>query len=440
MATFTAVADVTASLLRLLRSHMLSGAEVTSAPPDIDLGATRTRVNLYLIQVRESPCLKNMDIPPRTPRGSPGRPPLSVELRYMLTAHPEREDQVDAQASAERALGDAMSVLHHYGPLIDTATIRNSAAGQVGAPILEASLIEEFERIKISLYPSDLDELTKIWSAFSSVNFRMSAIYHVSVVQIEDREPRRMPAPVETRALAFSIRRRPEIVAARLAVPPGQPQGETRLRIGDALEVEVRGAQADRLYIRIGDLDPIRVVASLAGIVQIPLPDAVYAPDLDNPLPRPIPPEDRLQAGVVEVTLEAEFDTDVIQGGLGPGVNAPAPRRYPSNLAFIQIIPEVTGTVPGAAAFGAVLQVTGTRLWRPGARTQVILGDAAVEVHRPEGGDPWAQPTDIAVEIPLDAYASHLPPPGVGGDPYPVAVQTDGARSRDPGVIFTLTQ
>lgn len=439
MATFSAFADVTASLVRLLRSHMLSGAEVTSGPPDVALGNAGTRVNLYLIQLRESSSLKNMDIPTRTPRGSPGRPPLSIELRYLMTVHPEREDQQDSQASAERALGDAMSVMHHYGPQIDTATVRNPIAGPVGGPILEPALIEEFERIKISLYPASLDELTKIWSALSTVNYRMSAIYHVSVVQIEDREPRPSPAPVETRALAFSIRRRPEIVAARLAVPPGTPQGDTRLRIGDVLEVEALGVQADRLYLRIGNLEPIRVVASLAGIIQLALPDTDYPPDLDNPLARPIAAEDQLQAGVVQVVLEAEFETEVVQGGLGPGANAPVPQRYRSNIAFIQVIPEVTGTLPAAGAFGSVLQVTGVRLWRPGARAQVILGDAAVEVRRSEAGDPWAQPTDVAVEVPLDAYAAQLPAPGVGGDPYAVAVQVDGARSRDAGVIFTLT-
>jgi hypothetical protein len=332
-----------------------------------------------------------------------------------------------------------MSVLHHYGPLIDTETVRNPAGGAPGSPILETPLIEEFERIKIALYPASLDELTKVWSALSGANYRMSAIYQVHVVQIEDREPRPAPAPVETRSLAFSIARRPEILAARLAVAPGQPRGETRLRIGDLLELETRRTRVDRLYLILGDLGPIRVEADLSGIVRLALPDDQYPPDLDHPVPRPIPPEDRLRAGVITIRLEAEVLTDVVEGGLGPGVNAPAPRRYRSNAAFVQVVPRVTGVVPAAASFAGILRVTGIRLWRPGARTLVILGDAAVEVRRPEAADPWAQPTEAAVEVPLAAFEAQLPAPQPGGDLYPIAVQTDGARSRDPGIQFTLT-
>jgi hypothetical protein len=86
-----------------------------------------------------------------------------------------------------------------------------------------------------------------------------------------------------------------------------------------------------------------------------------------------------------------------------------------------------------------VLQITGTRLWRAGSRTQVLLGSAAANVTVPEIGDPWATPTDTVIEVPLAAYQHALPEPQPGGDAYPVAVQIDGARSRDPGFTFTLT-
>jgi Pvc16 N-terminal domain len=439
MAGFAAIADVTGTLVRLLRSHMLTGAEVTSAPPDVVLGVGGTRINIYLLHLLESAALRNMDIPGRHHPGSPGQPPLSLELRYLMTAHPEREDQLDAQTSAERVLGDAMSVMHHYGPLIDTETVRNAVAGPVGTPILEPSLIEEYERVKITLEPAGLDEITKIWSALSNVNFRLSTIYRVSVVQIVSDVAQTAPAPVETRALSFAIGNRPEILAAHLAVPPGQPRGETRLRIGDTLELRARAIGADRLYLRLGDLDPIRVVPDLSGVITIVLPDDQLPPDLDNPLPRPIAADNRLHAGSVQIVLEAEVEADQVAGGLGPGVSGTAPRRYRSNFAFIQLVPRITGIVPVAATLAGILRIDGTRIWRAGARTQVILGDAAIDVRRPAGGDPWADPTDTAVEVPLSAFQDVLPPPSVGGDLYPVAVQSNGARSRDAGFTFNLT-
>jgi hypothetical protein len=62
----------------------------------------------------------------------------------------------------------------------------------------------------------------------------------------------------------------------------------------------------------------------------------------------------------------------------------------------------------------------------------------AVRIRPPAPGDPWAAPSPTVVEIPVAEAASLLPPPGPGGDPYPVSVQVDGARSRDAGFTFTL--
>jgi Pvc16 N-terminal domain len=440
MAGFAAISEVTASLTRLLSSHMVSGAEVTSAPPDITIPTAGTRVNLYLIQLLESAAYRNMNIPAQTPPGTNGQPPLSLELRYLLTSHPEREDQPDAQLAAERALGDAMSVLHHYGPRIDTEAVRNASAGTPGTPVLEAGLLDEYERIRISLTRAPLEDLSKVWSALSTTNYRLSTIYNVSLVQIETEEQPPVPAPVETRALSITMTNRPEIQAARLAVAAGQPQGEARLRIGDTLELEISGThRADRLYARIGHLEPIRVEADLSGVVQLVLPDTQYAPDLDNPLARPIILGDRLQPGVTPITLETELVTEVLSGALGPGVNTTAPRRVISNVAFVQLVPQITAIGPVSGDFAGVLQITGTRLWRAGARAQVLLGAAAARVTLPEAGDPWATPSEAQIEVPLAAFQNDLPPPQPGGDSYRVAVQIDGARSRDPGFIFTLT-
>ena len=65
----------------------------------------------------------------------------------------------------------------------------------------------------------------------------------------------------------------------------------------------------------------------------------------------------------------------------------------------------------------------------------MIVGDAAIPVRAPGVGDPWAAPTPTAVEVPLSAAGDIL---DVSATPYPVAVQVDGARSRDPGVTFIL--
>lgn len=440
MADHSAIAAVSRTLRTLLVDRMVTGAAVTLAPPDVTVsGIDGARVNLYLFEVTENGALKNQETPGRGHPAAYGRPPLSVNLRYLVTTYSDTDDQPDADVNAQAILGDAMRVLHHFGNRLDALTIANPAAGVVGDPVLDPTLRDEFERTKIVLHPVSLDDLTKIWSAFSEENYRRSVVYEVTVVQIESPEPRPAPRPVETRRLFATVRRRPVIRRVYVSPGPGEPIGELRARVGDEVTIVAEHTLADRLYVRFGRLEPIRVAPPGDGRIRLPVPDDEYPIDLDHGAARPIPAADRLQPGAIEVQVIAEHPAEGIEGGLGAGVTVTEPRRYPSNTALLQLVPRVTGVTPASGPAATVLRVTGTRLWHARARaSEVIVGDAAVAVRRPGPGDPWAAPTPAAVEIPVAEAAALLPDPAPGGDSYPVAVQVDGARSRDSGIDFTL--
>jgi len=440
VADHSAIAAVSRTLRTLLLDRMVADASVTLAPPDVAVsGADGARVNLYVFQVLEHGELKNQDIPGHGHAGAYGRPPLSLSLRYLVTTHSATEDQADSDLNAQTLLGDAMRVLHHFGNRIDALTITDPGAGPVGDRILDRALREEFERVKIVLHPSSLDDLTSMWSALAEGNFRRSALYEASVVQIETAEPRPSPRPVETRRIFAIARRRPVIRQVHVTPGPGEPVGQLRVRVGEEITIAAEHTLAERLYVGFGALEPIRVSPPGDGRIRIALPDDEYPPDLDHPLARPIPASARLQPGPVEVRVIAEHPAEGVQGGLAAGVNIAEPRRYVSNTALLQLVPQVTGIGPPAGAAASVLQVTGTRLWHAGADiAEVIVGDAAVRVRPPGPGDPWAAPTPTAVEVPVAEAASLLPAPSPGGDAYPVAAQVDGARSRDAGIDFTL--
>src|SRR4029077_24579 len=119
---------------------------------------------------------------------------------------------VGADLNAQTILGDAMRVMNDFGNRIDHLTVTNPVAGTPGDPILDADLAREFERLKIVLHPASLDDITKVWSAVSGTNFRRSAIYEVTVVQIETPLAHPRPKPVEARRILMSALRRPEIV------------------------------------------------------------------------------------------------------------------------------------------------------------------------------------------------------------------------------------
>jgi hypothetical protein len=96
----------------------------------------------------------------------------------------------------------------------------------------------------------------------------------------------------------------------------------------------------------------------------------------------------------------------------------------------------VDSIVPSNGNATAMLEVTGSRLWHAGARTaEVIIGDAAVTIRALGGGTPPPSPT--SVHIPAAEAAAALPAPEAGGTEHDVAVQIDGARSRD-AITFRL--
>ncbi|HEX8168735.1 MAG TPA: DUF4255 domain-containing protein [Beijerinckiaceae bacterium] len=433
MADHTAIAAVSRTLRTLLRDRMtVTPVTVTFVPPDVAPdGVEGARVNVYLTQVIENAELKNQEIPGRGHPAAYGRPPLSLNLRYLVTTYTALETQQDADINAQTTLGDVMRVLHDFGNRLDTLSIVNSAAGTVGDAVLDEALRDEYERIKLVLHPASIDDLTKVWSAIPEANFRRSVIYEATVVQIETPERRARPRPVEQRRIIATTRRRPVIRAAYVTPSDTVQPGELRVRIGDEITIETEHARADRLYVRLGTLDPIRVPPTPDGFIRIVLPDDTYAADLDGPA-HPIPPSRQLQPGPLELQVIAEHAVEGVEGGLGHGDAIAATRRYASNVALLQLVPLISKITTPSGTQSTVLHLEGVRLWHPKARTaEVTIGDAPVTIRDPGLGDLWILPSPTVVEVPVADAAPFLSVLVPADPPYPVAVEIDGARSRD---------
>ncbi len=440
MADHTAIAAVSRTLRTLLRDRMSNAVTVTLAPPDISIaGAAGPRVNLYLVEVKQTGDLSNLDMPGRGHPASYGQPPLSLVLHYLMTSHSQQDDQQDSDINAQVLLGDAMRVLHDLGGRIEAQAITRPAVGIVGQPILDPALQNEFERIKLTLRPIGVDEIVKIWSAIPEANFRRSVVYEVSVVRIESGRPRRQAPPVEARRVFAHVARRPFIASAYVTPPaPNLPRGEMRVRVGEEITLECESVRAARLYVRLGRLEPIRVPPPADGVVRLIVPDAQYPIDLDHAAPRPIPAGDQLQPGPLTVQVIAIHETEGVSGALDAGVHLLQDRASASNVALFQLTPRIVGIAPAGGPAATLLQIVGTRLWTPDGASEAILGDAPVVIRPPGPGDPWAAPTPTAIEIPVVEAARFLPAPPAGGVAHRLSVQVNGARSRDP-TMFTLT-
>lgn len=444
MSNFLAIGGVSATLQVLLRDRMELPAGMvrtdlqvtisTPQPEDDTQAAEPTRVNLFLYRATENGALKNQMIPGQGHPSEYGHPPLSLVLHFMLTAYGATDDNgLINETRAHFLLGSAMRVLHDYPVITDSLTTIHLPSTQ----ILHSSLRGEFEHVKICLDPLSLEDLSKVWTALTRP-YRLSAAYTVSVVQIESRRLKTLAAPVLTRRIHLAVSKRPQIANVyRTPVLPGEPIGDIRAHVLQELTIEGENFRAAQTWVKLGDLEPIGVQPASDREIRIVVPDDIYPADADHPLPRPIPAADRLRAGPQTVEVQILRPTEVVEGGLDRGVVGVDDRRQSSNHFVFLLAPEISGLNPPSVAAGgfagAVLTVTGRRLFQSGVRTVVLVGDVSIPVQNPGPGGPQ---TDTSIQVSLVVLG--LTTPSTPAGLYPVRVMVNGVQSME-NVTFQVT-
>jgi hypothetical protein len=392
MSGYQAMAGVSTTLRNLLRDRMEQPVTVTIAPPDVSVsGVTGRRVNLYLYQVTENASLKNQEIPGQGHPGAYGNPPLSLILLYLLTAYGTSDDGADADLEAQQILGDAMRVFHEY-PIVTDAL--HEGDDPLAPQLLDTRLLDASERVKISMIPAALENLSSLWSALPQASFRRSVIYQVSVVQIESRRLRRAPLPVRERRIHTFPLETP-LVEEIVREPPLAGVHAAVAQTSDT--VVLRGHNFGRAGVRV------RIGESLTAVAS-PRPDRI---ELAVPT--------TLTAGVHLV----QVIRDLLLSG-APGDPPTAHRGAASNVVPLLVIPRLVGVAPSPAVAGDPVTVT---VDPPvGARQEKVLlvGDRTVA----------AEP--VLPDAPPSATVVFRLPTGAAAIPagnYLVRVRIDGAES-----------
>src|SRR6185437_1817227 len=101
---------------------------------------------------------RNLDLPRQVRSGETAPPPLALTLYYLVTAYGSDNDEILSQA----LLGWAMIQLHDF-------------------PLLAPSDVPQVERVRVTLQPMSLEEMSKLWMIFQSP-YHVSVVYQVSVV------------------------------------------------------------------------------------------------------------------------------------------------------------------------------------------------------------------------------------------------------------------
>jgi hypothetical protein len=170
MSDFTVVGDVGETLRNLLASDPWKGIspkpDVTLKSPEeikADAGSSN-KVSLFLYQIHENPHLRNEEVIEAEDSQLSG-PPMMLDLMYLVTPYSDDKTQ------EKYILGKVMQIFHDHAVLSGT--------------VLQGSLAGTSEEMRLLFNPLSLDDLTKIWSAFQDVAYRLSAGYMVTPVKID---------------------------------------------------------------------------------------------------------------------------------------------------------------------------------------------------------------------------------------------------------------
>ncbi|HSB52636.1 MAG TPA: DUF4255 domain-containing protein [Dissulfurispiraceae bacterium] len=170
MSDFTVLGDVGETLKRLLEDDPWTGVmpkpEITfKSPKEIkDDGGSANKVSLFLYQIIENPYLKNEE-PIRVGDSQVQTPPLVLDLFYLVTPYSDDKTQ------EKYILGKVMQIFYDEAVLSGT--------------VLQGSLAGTDDELRLVAHPLSLDDLTKLWSAFQDVAYRLSVGYLVTPVRID---------------------------------------------------------------------------------------------------------------------------------------------------------------------------------------------------------------------------------------------------------------
>lgn len=238
-----AIAAVTAALRQLLENGLkadqdLADATVTMQPIDRARtnGSTANQLNVFLYHTLPSAAWRNMDVPGRVMPGETAPPALGLNLYYLVTAF-GRDNDTQAPFS-HHLLGRAMSILYDH-PLLSSDEIKSALKNN--------DLWMQVERVRFTLQPISLDELSKLWTGFQT-QYRLSVAYEASVVLIDSTQSVRAPLPVLSRTVTAFGNLIPPYPAISEVLPPHQQPSAV---LGDTVTVNGNHLDGDKVVVSL---------------------------------------------------------------------------------------------------------------------------------------------------------------------------------------------
>ncbi len=319
--------------------HILNSLRVTMVPPNKvrDLFASENVVNLFLYRTDINAALRNQS---QGRAGESAQPPLALNLEYLVTSYGEGESDVIGQFF----LGQAMRILN------DNAIL---ARDRIKAALEVADLHRQTERVTITPKALSIEEMSKLWSVLGT-NYRISAMYAVTVVLIDSLLPVRSAPPVLQRGPLD--RGNQALAAPSPLLTDAQPaSGLPAVRLGEDLVVNGQNLDLGGMTARINH--PL-----LAAPVQLtPRLETASRISLHLPAPGDVPH--------VPADWPAGFYT------LSLIVARPGLPEWTTNEVAFALAPSITVNVDTHAAGPIHVSVDSIPEIRPEQRVILLFGD-----------------------------------------------------------------
>lgn len=426
MSTALAIASVTQVLKDLLNDGLInhdvtgvigSTVLVTALPPDrIDTSTTneQSQLNLFMYQATTNAGWRNNGFPAFDSAGTrTGNPPLALDLHYVLSAYGSNELHM------EILLGHGMQLLHETSVLSRDA-IRRSLTPPVGGvstgdlplslrALSTSNLADQVEQIKISPEEMNLEEISKLWTAFGA-KYRPTAAYHISVVLIESQRSTKAALPVQARNIYVIPFKQPVISKVGSQSGPAAPVlFDQKILAGYRIVLQGYQFKNDIVLVNVGGIEVTPAIADISDTsITFTLPPSlaagVHGIQVVHPtlMGSPLQPHTGVSSRSEAFVLSPRIISSQVLNVQGSG-NAPR-----SATVRLQLSPDVTDT----------------------QRIMLLLNELNPPV---PGVPPRAYSFQLLMSTVLSPPGSldiiNIPISGVRAGSYLVRIQVDGAES-----------
>lgn len=382
MSNFLAIATVTATLMRILEHGVGSdvpGVMVTAQPLDT-ITFNSDGLNLFLYQVTWNNGYNNRDVPTRNSSGEViSKPVLGLNLHYLLTAYGSGNDDLQTQA----ILASAMRVLYE-NPVITRQSIDETVNNQPG--LATSDLTNQTELVKLVHQPLSIEEITKIWSSFFQIHYRISVCYEATVILLDSDKKSISSLPVTDRMVYV-------IPFEHLSIEKIEP-------------LVVRPTNNPTIKIIGSNLKSDSVVVQFGNIVAAPKLEDINHDYISVSVPS------NLSAGIkpVQVIHNIRFGS------------RPEPYNiFKSNVAPFVLAPNIINISSSTIVQGATLSVEIEPAIEPHQKVEILIGDYSIPVPPLVGEQPS---NNVSVRVPIDLLAE-----GQQEKEFLLRIRVDGAES-----------